>query len=106
MNKRRYILWAALLASAALWLSQPEGGYALQPGEAELSTVSLGKLEIGMSVRDGSGATGKVTKFIRRDVGARSAELAVVAWDENVQAASPLSALQPIDAGSVQVANR
>jgi hypothetical protein len=108
VTRKLYILCAALLASAALAVAQPAGGYALRDGEAELSTTSLGQLEIGMPVRGrADGSTGTVIKFIRRDVGGRAADLAVVQWEAAEQQPEPLAALEPIDAGtSLRVAQR
>ena len=115
MNRRVYVLAVVALGCAALWVASPERGYALTPGEAELDTVSIGKLEVGMPVRllpsEGAGPTGTVVKFIRRDVGGRSAELAVVEWAEEAgaqkQRPAPISLLEPLDAGaSVRVAKR
>ena len=107
MSQSRYILSVLFLAAGALWFAQPTQGYALQQGEAELSTSSIGKLEVGMQVRTSAGARGSVIKFIRRDLGSRAADLAVVQWDEQGPSAAPLSALEPIDAGhSQQLANR
>jgi hypothetical protein len=114
VTRRTYVLAAVALGCAALWVAMPEQGYALTPGEAELDTVSIGKLEVGMPVRlkpsEGAGPTGTVVKFIRRDEGGRSTELAVVAWVEEEgapQRPAPLAALEPLDAGAaMQVAKR
>lgn len=107
MNRKLYILCTALLASAALCFAQP-GGYALREGEAELTTTSIGALEIGMPVRGkADGSTGRVIKFIRRDVGGRAADLAVVQWEAAAERPEALTALEPIDAGTaLQYANR
>lgn len=103
MNRSRYLLFTLALAGAAGWLAfgEPAPRYQLRAGEAELETVSIGALEVGMPVRlaDEPGPAGTVLHFIRRDEGGRSADLAVVQWSEGAPRAVPLTALQPLDAG-------
>jgi len=70
-------------------------------------TVSIGHLEIGMTVHAKDGvAEGTVTKFIRRESHGRAEELAVVKWSDEPEHAAPMTALVPLDAGSTQYANR
>jgi hypothetical protein len=96
-----------VLAGAALALVWPADGYQLGTGEAELDTVAIGKLEIGMTVRAKDGQEmGTVTKFIRRENRGRAEELAVVKFSEESERAAPLTALVPLDAGAMQYANR
>jgi hypothetical protein len=109
VNRRKFILAAAVLAATALWLVQPTDGYQLAAGEAELDTVSIGKLEIGMPVKlKNADTSGTVIKFIRRDEKSRSAELAVVQWADGATSQRPtsLTELEPVDGGGVQVAGR
>ena len=107
VNRKRYIVAMVALAAGALALVWPAEGYELKAGEAELDTVSIGQLEVGMPVRAKEGqAMGTVTRFIRRELHGRAEELAVVKWSEAPEHAAPLTALEPIDAGAQQLAHR
>lgn len=111
MSRSRYLLFTVALAAAAGWLAlaEPAPRYELRAGEAELTTRSIGALEVGMSVRlaDAPGPVGTVLQFIRRDEVGRSADLAVVEWGEGRPRAVPLAALQPLDGGAAaQLATR
>lgn len=108
VNGLSYGAAMVLLALAAAWVAAPSRGYALGPSEAELATTSIGPLAVGMQVErltdDSERRSGVVVKFIRRDAGARAADLAVVRWTDAAQpreSAEPLAVLKADDPASL-----